>query len=152
MTGELLAGAARHSLEPPLDSPLVGFVRQTHDATGSGEWGLETHTDECRVSLDIQARITDPTIDSKSDYPILLTHLDPRLASFGRDCFGHPALDQDRPTGRSDREITNFRCITPSAFTTRMSSRVESDSLTDPDDEGGTCSVRPERVRYPGWG
>lgn len=39
---ELLVGAARHSLEPPLDLPLVGFVRQTHDATGYGEWGLET--------------------------------------------------------------------------------------------------------------
>ncbi len=40
--GELLVGAARHSLEPPLDLPLVGFVRQTHDATGYGDWGLET--------------------------------------------------------------------------------------------------------------
>jgi len=39
---ELLVGAARHSLEPPLDLLLVGFVRQTHDATGYGEWGLET--------------------------------------------------------------------------------------------------------------
>ena len=40
--GELLVGAARLSLEPPLDLPLVGFVRQTHDATGYGRWGLET--------------------------------------------------------------------------------------------------------------
>ena len=32
--GELLVGAARHSLEPPLDLPLIGFMRQTHDATG----------------------------------------------------------------------------------------------------------------------
>jgi hypothetical protein len=42
MTGDLLAGAARLSLEPPLDLPLVGFVRQAHDATGYGTWGLET--------------------------------------------------------------------------------------------------------------
>ena len=42
MSGDLLVGAARHSLEPPLDLPLVGFVRQTHDATGYGRWGLET--------------------------------------------------------------------------------------------------------------
>lgn len=43
MSGEqLLVGAARLSLEPPLDLPLVGFVRQTHDATGYGRWGLET--------------------------------------------------------------------------------------------------------------
>ena len=43
MTGaELLVGAARLSLEPPLDLPLVGFVRQTHDATGYGRWALET--------------------------------------------------------------------------------------------------------------
>ena len=40
--GNLLVGAARLSLEPPLDLPLVGFVRQTHDATGYGRWGLET--------------------------------------------------------------------------------------------------------------
>ena len=39
---DLLAGAARLSLEPPLDLPLVGFVRQTHDATGYGRFGLET--------------------------------------------------------------------------------------------------------------
>ena len=42
MSGELHVGAARLSLEPPLDLPLVGFVRQTHDATGYGRWGLET--------------------------------------------------------------------------------------------------------------
>jgi len=40
--GELLVGAARLSLEPPLGLPLVGFVRQIHDATGYGRWGLET--------------------------------------------------------------------------------------------------------------
>ena len=39
MSGDLLVGAARLSLEPPLDLPLVGFVRQTHDATGYGKWG-----------------------------------------------------------------------------------------------------------------
>ena len=43
VTGDaLLVGAARLSLEPPLGLPLVGFVRQTHDATGYGRWGLET--------------------------------------------------------------------------------------------------------------
>ncbi len=42
VSGALLAGAARHSLEPPLDLPLIGFVRQTHDATGYGRLGLET--------------------------------------------------------------------------------------------------------------
>jgi hypothetical protein len=40
--GDLLVGAARLSLEPPLDLPLVGFVRQTHDATGYGRCALET--------------------------------------------------------------------------------------------------------------
>src|SRR5690348_16943168 len=40
--GELRAGQARLSLEPPLDLPLIGFMRQTHDATGYGRWGLET--------------------------------------------------------------------------------------------------------------
>jgi hypothetical protein len=39
---ELLVGAARLSLEPPLDLPLIGFMRQTHDATGYGELPLET--------------------------------------------------------------------------------------------------------------
>ena len=39
---DLRAGAARLSLEPPLGLPLVGFVRQTHDATGYGRFGLET--------------------------------------------------------------------------------------------------------------
>jgi hypothetical protein len=42
VSGELRAGAARLSLEPPLGLPLVGFVRQTHDATGYGRLGLET--------------------------------------------------------------------------------------------------------------
>jgi neutral ceramidase len=42
LSGALLAGAARLPLEPPLGLPLVGFVRQTHDATGYGRWGLET--------------------------------------------------------------------------------------------------------------
>jgi neutral ceramidase len=42
MSGELLVGTARHSLEPPLGLPLVGFVRQLHDATGYGRFGLET--------------------------------------------------------------------------------------------------------------
>jgi hypothetical protein len=42
VTGDLLVGAARLSLEPPLDLPLVGFVRQTHDATGYGRCALET--------------------------------------------------------------------------------------------------------------
>jgi hypothetical protein len=42
VTGELLVGAARLSLEPPLGLPLVGFVRQTHDATGYGRFGLES--------------------------------------------------------------------------------------------------------------
>jgi neutral ceramidase len=40
--GDLLVGSARLSLEPPLDLPLVGFVRQTHDATGYGRCELET--------------------------------------------------------------------------------------------------------------
>ncbi|MFN8222104.1 MAG: hypothetical protein U0R50_02510 [Gaiellales bacterium] len=40
MTG-FRAGAARLPLDPPLDLPLVGFVRQTHDATGYGRFPLE---------------------------------------------------------------------------------------------------------------
>jgi neutral ceramidase len=40
--GDFLVGAAGLSLEPPLDLPLVGFVRQTHDATGYGRCALET--------------------------------------------------------------------------------------------------------------
>ena len=39
---DLRAGAARLSLEPPLGLPLVGFVRQTHDRTGYGRFGLGT--------------------------------------------------------------------------------------------------------------
>src|SRR5699024_4055203 len=38
----ILVGAARLPLAPPLDLPLVGFVRQTHDATGYGRYPLET--------------------------------------------------------------------------------------------------------------
>jgi hypothetical protein len=39
---QLLVGAARLPLAPPLDLPLIGFVRQAHDATGYGNLLLET--------------------------------------------------------------------------------------------------------------
>ncbi len=39
---QLLVGAARLPLAPPLDLPLIGFVRQAHDATGYGKLPLET--------------------------------------------------------------------------------------------------------------
>ena len=46
---DLLAGAARLSLEPPLDLPLVGFVRQTHDATGYGRLRARDLRDRTRA-------------------------------------------------------------------------------------------------------
>jgi len=39
---DLRAGAARLAIDPPLDLPLIGFVRQVGDATGYGRFGLET--------------------------------------------------------------------------------------------------------------
>jgi neutral ceramidase len=50
--GRLLVGAARLSLEPPLDLPLIGFMRQTHDATGYGRFGLETSA----IGLELDGR------------------------------------------------------------------------------------------------
>jgi hypothetical protein len=116
MSGELLAGAARHSLEPPLDLPLVGFVRQTHDATGYGTWGLETSAialeqDGCRVVLcgvDIVG-IGEPEISTLLDRVaqatgadpagILLnwnhTHLSVIGGSWGGECAGPPETERD---------------------------------------------------------
>ena len=39
--GDPLVGAGRSSLEPFLDPPLVGFVRQIHDSTGYGKRASE---------------------------------------------------------------------------------------------------------------
>src|SRR5438445_12709945 len=39
---EFRAGAARLPLSPPLDLPMVGFVRQPSTATGYGRHELET--------------------------------------------------------------------------------------------------------------
>lgn len=116
MTGELLAGAARHSLEPPLDLPLVGFVRQTHDATGYGAWGLETSAialeqDGQRVVLcgvDIVG-IGEPEISTllarvehatgADPAGILLnwnhTHLSVIGGSWGGECAGPPDPERD---------------------------------------------------------
>lgn len=117
MSGELLAGAARHSLDPPLDLPLVGFVRQTHDATGYGAWGLETSAialeqDGRRVVLcgvDIVG-IGEPEISALLERVaqatgadpagILLnwnhTHLSVVGGSWGGECAGPPDPERDR--------------------------------------------------------
>ena len=116
MSDELLVGAARHSLEPPLDLPLVGFVRQTHDATGYGRWGLETtaialERDGVRVILcgvDIVG-IGEPEITALLDRVaeatgatpegILLnwnhTHLAPVGGAWGGECAGPPEPGRD---------------------------------------------------------
>ncbi len=116
MTGALLAGAARHSLEPPLDLPLVGFVRQAHDATGYGSLGLETSAialeqDGLRVVLcgvDIVG-IGEPEISVLLDRVaratgadpagILLnwnhTHLSVVGGSWGGECAGPPDPERD---------------------------------------------------------
>ena len=116
MSVELLAGAARHSLEPPLGLPLVGFVRQTHDATGYGRWGLETtaialEQDGRRVVLcgvDIVG-IGEPEITALLDRVaeatgadpagILLnwnhTHLSVFGGAWGGECVGPPEPERD---------------------------------------------------------
>ena len=113
---ELLAGAARHSLEPPLDLPLVGFVRQTHDATGYGRFGLETtaiclEQDGRRVVLcgvDIVG-IGEPEVSSLLDRiaratmadpaGILVnwnhTHLSVVGGGWGGECAGPPEPERD---------------------------------------------------------
>jgi hypothetical protein len=114
--GDLLVGAARLSLEPPLDLPLVGFVRQTHDATGYGRWGLETSAialeqDGLRLVLcgvDIvgigEPEITgllDRIADSTGADPagILVnwnhTHLSVVGGEWGGECAGPPELERD---------------------------------------------------------
>lgn len=116
MSGELLAGAARHSLEPPLGLPLVGFVRQTHDATGFGKWGLETtavaiEQDGRRVILcgvDIVGigepevtELLDRVAEATGAAPegILLnwnhTHLAPIGGGWGGECAGPPVPERD---------------------------------------------------------
>jgi neutral ceramidase len=114
--GELLVGAARVSLEPPLDLPLVGFVRQVHDATGYGLWGLETtavavELDGLRVVLcgvDIVG-IGEPEVSVLLDRVaratgadpagILLnwnhTHLSVIGGAWGGECAGPPDPERD---------------------------------------------------------
>ena len=116
MSDELLVGAARHSLEPPLDLPLVGFVRQTHDATGYGRFGLETtaiaiEQDGRRAvicGVDIVG-IDEPEITALLDRvaeatgtapeAILLnwnhTHLAPVGGAWGGECAGPPDPERD---------------------------------------------------------
>lgn len=114
--GDLLVGAARLSLEPPLDLPLVGFVRQTHDATGYGRYGLETSAiamekDGVRVVLcgvDIvgigEPEITvllDRIADATGADPagILVnwnhTHLSVVGGAWGGECAGPPEPERD---------------------------------------------------------
>jgi len=114
--GELLAGAARHSLEPPLDLPLVGFVRQSHDATGYGRWGLETSAvaleqDGLRVVLcgvDIVG-IGEPEVSALLDRVAAATGADPSGilvnwnhthlsvvgGEWGGECAGPPEPERD---------------------------------------------------------
>ena len=114
--GELRAGSARLSLEPPLDLPLIGFMRQTHDATGYGRWGLETtavglELDGTRVVLcgvDIVG-IGDPELSVLLDRVaeatgaepagILLnwnhTHLAPLGGTWGGELTGPPEPERD---------------------------------------------------------
>jgi hypothetical protein len=113
---ELLVGAARLSLEPPLGLPLVGFVRQTHDATGYGRYGLETSAvalekDGVRVVLcgvDIVG-IGEPEITALLDRiaeatgadpaGILVnwnhTHLSVIGGAWGGECAGPPEPERD---------------------------------------------------------
>jgi hypothetical protein len=114
--GELRVGAARLPLEPPLDLPLVGFVRQTHDATGYGRYGLETSAialekDGVRVVLcgvdivgigepeitGLLARIEDAT--GADPAGILVnwnhTHLSVVGGEWGGECAGPPEPERD---------------------------------------------------------
>ncbi len=116
MSGELLVGAARHSLEPPLGLPAVGFVRQTHDVTGYGRFGLETtaiaiEQDDRRAvicGVDIvgigEPEITlllDRVAEATGAAPeaILLnwnhTHLAPIGGAWGGECAGPPEPERD---------------------------------------------------------
>src|SRR5579864_2562350 len=114
--GDLLAGAARHTLEPPLDLPLVGFVRQSHDATGYGRWVLETSAialekDGLRVILcgvDIVG-IGEPEISALLDRVAAATGADPAGilinwnhthlsvvgGDWGGECAGPPEPERD---------------------------------------------------------
>lgn len=116
MSDVFLAGAARLSLEPPLDLPLVGFVRQTHDATGYGRWGLETSAvaleqDGRRVVLcgvDIVG-IGEPEITVLLDRIVARTGADPAGVllnwnhthlsviggAWGGECAGPPEAERD---------------------------------------------------------
>jgi neutral ceramidase len=113
---ELLAGTARLSLEPPLDLPMVGFVRQGSHANGYGRFGLETTAiglvrDGTRVVLcgvDIVG-IGEPEISHLLDRVaaatgaapagILLnwnhTHLSPLAGFWGAEAFGPPDEERD---------------------------------------------------------
>jgi hypothetical protein len=114
--GDLRVGVARLPLEPPLDLPLVGFVRQTHDATGYGRWGLETSAialekDGLRVVLcgvDIVGigepevtRLLDRIADATDADPagILVnwnhTHLSVVGGAWGGECTGPPEPERD---------------------------------------------------------
>ena len=116
MNGGLLAGAARLPLDPPLDLPLVGFVRQTHDATGYGRFGLETGAiglehEGCRVVLcgvdivgigepeltAVIARVAEAT--GADPAGILLnwnhTHLAPMGGFWGAHLTGPPEPERD---------------------------------------------------------
>lgn len=117
MTGGLLAGAARHLLEPPLDLPLVGFVRQAHDATGYGKWGLETTA----IAVEQEGRravlcgvdivgIGEPEITDLLDRIAAATDADPAGilvnwnhthlsvigGAWGGECAGPPDPERDR--------------------------------------------------------
>src|SRR5580692_7935992 len=113
---EFLAGAARLSLEPPLDLPLVGFVRQCHDATGYGRWALETSAvalehDGLRVILcgvdivgigepEVSALLERVATSTGADPSGILlnwnhTHLSVVGGEWGGECAGPPEPERD---------------------------------------------------------
>ena len=87
--GELRAGAARLSLDPPLDLPLIGFVRQAGDATGYGRFGLETSAirTTSRERADCHAASITATVRTPSSAGARSTGSRPRHVSI-RNCAG----------------------------------------------------------------
>src|SRR5436190_19306040 len=114
---EFRAGAARLPLSPPLDLPMVGFVRQPSTATGYGRHELETtaialESGGTRVVLcgvDIVG-IGEPEISrlvarvaaavGADEAGVLLnwnhTHLAPAGGFWGGEAFGPPEPERDR--------------------------------------------------------
>ena len=113
---ELRAGAAALPLAPPLDLPMVGFIRQPSTATGYG-WPLETTalvlegggTRVVLCGVDIVgigepevSRLVDRVAEATGAEPagVLLnwnhTHLAPVGGSWGGEIVGEPEAERDR--------------------------------------------------------